>query len=40
MYEAMLMMGLVGICLMGEVVVELGENGGGGDWSKADKALT
>ena len=32
--------GLVGVCLMWKVVVELGENGGVEGWSKADKALT
>ena len=38
--EAMLTKGLEGTCFTGKVVVEHGENGGGGDWSKADKALT
>ena len=38
--EGMLRRGLVGLCLMGEVVVELGGNGGAGNRSKADKALT
>ena len=32
--------GLGEICLMGKVVVELGGIGGGGGWSKSDKALT
>ena len=38
--EGMLRRGLVGVCLMGEVEGELGENGGAGNRSKADKALT
>ena len=36
----MLLKRLVRICLMGIVGVELGENGGGGNRGKADKALT
>ena len=30
----------MGACLKRKLRVQLGENSGGGDWSKADKALT